>query len=134
MPDEVIEIDGPIFPTERPANGGLGTGMVEADTTVGPPLLPASEVVEAPVGPTAVPMPHLQENARRRIAYSLIAIFAAEVLFALLAHPLAGMAVPDIKEIMLIVFGSTGALVGSATGFYFGTRAQERSQDTTTVG
>ena len=113
MPD--VEIEGPLFPLPRPYQP-LANDVVDIQ----------DRITEAP-GQKRIPLPHQQETARRRIAYLLIGIFAVEVLFALVAHWLPpnlwwdaeGMTVADIKEIMVIVFGPTGALVGSATGFYF---------------
>jgi hypothetical protein len=80
---------------------------------VGAPQLPSGRLL---------PISHQQELARRRIAYALVGILGAEVLLSLLFlicffH----VTIESLRSIMTIIFGPTVALVGSATGFYFGT-------------
>src|SRR5438067_1552909 len=68
-----------------------------------------------------------QEDARSNIAYILMGIFCAEAIFALLMLWFVKRTsiVEDLKQIMAIIFGPTAALVGSAIGFYFGTKSEE---------
>ena len=98
-----------------------------------PPPPPPPPIVEEPrtsfssVSEVSPPISHQQETARKRLAYSLIAILAVEVVFACSALFISkrfelGIEVRDITEIMVVIFGPTVALVGSATGFYFGAR------------
>jgi Na+/citrate or Na+/malate symporter len=68
-----------------------------------------------------------QEWARQWLAFGLLGVLAAEVFFALVVMVAASLfctKVPTdfLKEVMVIVFGPTVALVGSATGFYFGSK------------
>jgi hypothetical protein len=71
---------------------------------------------------------------RRWLAFSLVAILAVEI-----AGFMVGVLVPVVrcqdvpmdalKELMIIIFGPTVALVGSATGFYFGSHRQSGDLD-----
>jgi hypothetical protein len=71
-----------------------------------------------------------QEDARRALAIILVLIFAGEVLGAMLALWTSNSPpINDIKEILTMILGPTVALVGSAMGFYFGTRP--RTDDAT---
>jgi hypothetical protein len=83
------------------------------------------------VGPPPATIPHEllldQERSRRWLMIWLVIVFGTEVIFVLLAMTVPAMwcktvPVDEIKEVMLIIFGPTIALVGSATGFYFSTR------------
>jgi hypothetical protein len=110
------------------------------DDDVGQPESPRQVLVPVPPQPplddddvgqpesprqVLLPIPHQQELARRRIAYALVTILGFEVLAALLLllcviEPLV-IPIENLRTIMTIIFGPTVALVGSATGFYFGT-------------
>lgn len=95
-----------------------------------PPAEPPGEVGEpGSAGPRAVrpTLPERQEDARRILALVLVGIFGFEVIVAMLAlwlnrgdHDLQAL-----KDILTLILGPTVALVGSVTGFYFGTRPQE---------
>jgi hypothetical protein len=64
-------------------------------------------------------------HTRATMTYILIGIFGVEVLIAFL-----GLFVTDngqINGVLSIVFGPTVALVGSATGFYYGSRVPASS-------
>lgn len=71
------------------------------------------------------------DNARKRIAYSLLAILAG-VIVLIVFVPLVWFLVnrntdTELAELVIqlvnIVFGPVVTLVGSATGFYFGAQA-----------
>lgn len=83
------------------------------------PILPRE--VEGPIPPATVPVEHRQETARQWIAFALLFILFGEVLFAAIASFF--IHIDIIKEVMVIVFGPTAALVGSAIGFYFGQKS-----------
>jgi hypothetical protein len=90
-----------------PAHGG--------DVDVSDPQRDEPGLIDAHVART-------REDARRLLAISLVAIFGVEVVAALLTV-LCGRDLATIKDILTIILGPTVALVGSATGFYFGTKA-----------
>jgi hypothetical protein len=52
----------------------------------------------------------------------LVGILALEILIALSAVAICPSRWTEIKELLIVIFGPTVALVGSATGFYFGTK------------
>jgi hypothetical protein len=82
--------------------------------------------IETPsTGPEArkATIPEKQEDARRTLAIALVVIFGIEVIGAMLALWFCKPPMIDsIKEVLTLILGPTVALVGSATGFYFGTR------------
>ena len=84
---------------------------------------PAPTIPDVPVprgGAIYDPRP-LEDQARRRIAYILIALLAI-VIFALLSMVIFGIiAVDEIKDFSVIL-GPLVALVSAATGFYYGTK------------
>ena len=93
---------------------------------------PKTVTVEAPdKGPKARSLPVLQEGARQKLMLALVAILGIEILFAMTATWLpqvwggTNMSLDNLKEIMTLIFGPTIALVGSATGFYFGIRSAD---------
>src|SRR5476649_154753 len=73
--------------------------------------------------PTTRPLPDRQEDVRQWLAISLTAILALEVTVALLAAAICSNSWPHMKDVLIVIFGPTVALVGSATGFYFGSKA-----------
>ena len=87
-----------------------------------------SNVVQLP--PTAVPRPpqlsriepSVEDTARRNLAYFFIFIFAFTIAFACLAVLINHNTWPDIKELLPIIMPAETALLGSATGFYFGAK------------
>lgn len=94
-----------------------------------------SRIIQAATGPPSshqVPVrtiPEWQELARRRLALCLVALLAVEILGfmgGVLVPPIFGVPAPieSLKEMMVIIFGPTVALVGSATGFYFASNLQ----------
>jgi hypothetical protein len=90
----------------------------------GPIADPAGDEVGVPTGPVSVDIELRREGTRERIALILLAILAGEVLFALLSQM--GPRPAPMKDMMAIIFGPTVALVGSALGFYYGTRTNSK--------
>ena len=72
-----------------------------------------------------------QEAARRRLAYILVTIFGGEISIAMLVLLLwkTEQDIQHLKDLLTLILSPTVALVGSAMGFYFGTRSG--SNDTT---
>lgn len=71
-----------------------------------------------------------QEDVRRWLAVGLMAIFAVEILVSLYIMATGSKETwPDLKELLAMILGPTVALVGSATGFYFGTKADGRDKE-----
>lgn len=60
------------------------------------------------------------ESTRKYLAFFLLAILALEILAALAAVLLFNGVVASMKEMLAVIFTPTVALVGAATGFYFG--------------
>ena len=71
-------------------------------------------------GTTYDPRP-LEDKARRRIAYLLIALLALMIV-ALLAGVVFGVIPVSEIEAFAVILGPVVALVSAATGFYYGTR------------
>ncbi len=66
-----------------------------------------------------------RENIRGIIALGLIALLSAVVVVSLIliwVHPERSK---ELHELLVLVFGPLIALVGSATGFYFGSKEKE---------
>jgi hypothetical protein len=82
-----------------------------ADDTIGAPPLPIANDIEI-----------AQENTRKYLALALLGLLGIEVLAALLAA-LFICSQLNMKDALSIVFGPTIALVGAATGFYFGSNS-----------
>ena len=77
--------------------------------------------VPAPRGAKTYDPRPLEDKARRRIAYLLIALLALMIV-ALLAGVVFGVIpVSEIEE-FAVILGPVVALVSAATGFYYGTR------------
>jgi hypothetical protein len=68
---------------------------------------------------------HKRENVRGWLAKSLVLIFAAEILVSLFALIVCANSVENIKGLLSVILGPTVALVGSATGFYFGLKESD---------
>jgi hypothetical protein len=69
-----------------------------------------------PIGPQDIPLAHKQEDVRRWLALGLVGILALEISIALSAVAMWPSRWSGIKELLI-------ALVGSATGFYFGNKS-----------
>lgn len=72
-------------------------------------------------------VPERRESARQLLAIVLVGIFGFEVFGAMVALWLCGD-IRGLKELLTLIIGPTVALVGSVTGFYFGTRESERER------
>lgn len=68
------------------------------------------------------PRPH-EDAARRRIAYSLIALLFIVVILIFILLATGIITVSDIKEFSVIL-GPLVTLVSAATGFYYGTKSK----------
>jgi hypothetical protein len=122
VPPPNNDVEGPegFFPQVQPAEAPPGQGGREVlDPT---PLEPL---------PIRLGLPEHQEWARRWLAFLLVGILAVEVFAAIgsfvawvILYDGNGYPIDKVKELMLVLFGPTVALVGSATGFYFGTKAE----------
>jgi cytochrome c biogenesis factor len=96
---------------------------------------PDLDLIEAPPTPTTHEIDLKQENTRKLLAIILLLILAAEVAAALIwvfwAFYFTAKDGKDIsplmKDILSIIFGPTIALVGAATGFYFGSNAGNKT-------
>lgn len=76
----------------------------------------AAPIVDAPIRPATVEDP--QENTRKHLALFLVSILAFEILSILVAAFTNHLS--SAKEALTVIFDPTIALVGAATGFYFG--------------
>jgi hypothetical protein len=88
----------------------MGLAPGELEIVVAAPILPNTRDVEL-------------ESTRKYLAFFLLAILALEILAALAAVLFfkgeSGVA-STMKEMLAVIFTPTIALVGAATGFYFG--------------
>ncbi len=69
-----------------------------------------------------VQKPTVEDTARRDLAYIFTAIFAATVAFACVAVLVSSDTWKNVKELLPIILPAEAALLGSATGFYFGAK------------
>lgn len=63
---------------------------------------------------------HKQEDIRGWLARSLIYILGAEIGVSLVIAMFCPDSAEKMKDLLAVILGPTVALVGSATGFYFG--------------
>lgn len=82
----------------------------------------AADVDGAVPEPTTVPYNSDQDRERIRgvVALSLVGLLAAVVLGSFIGLATGWIPMRDLKELLTIVLGPLIALVGAATGFYFG--------------
>lgn len=97
---------------------GDGTGE-----SAQPPPLPGGEVADPRDrlefrGQTTKLL--VQELVRAGLAFSFVALLALVIVLAF--HDLKTSAWPNVREALEILVPTLSALIGSATGFYFGTR------------
>lgn len=78
------------------------------------------------VGPAYDPRPG-EDWARRIIAYSLVGLLIAVVLWILALVSFDRIKVDDLKD-FAVVLGPVVTLVSAATGFYYGTKAGRGGQ------
>ena len=122
QPDHIPSVDAPNeasadLAVKEPEQSTPPVSTVrELDLTPGdrtpPPSLPKTETERA-----------AEDTARRRIAYCLIGILAF-IVVATFGLVIAGLMSAAVKEIITLLLGPVVALVGSATGYYFGSRAR----------
>ena len=65
-----------------------------------------------------------REGVHEKIALILLSSLAGEVAFALLSQ--LGPQPAPMREMMVVLFGPTVAPVGSALGFYYGTKPDSK--------
>jgi hypothetical protein len=103
--------------------GAAGGGTTDAEEL---PEIATPGTVEPILRPTTIP--ERREFSGQILAIVLVVVFGIEVVGALAALVFFGAKVPDLKEIMPLILGPTVALVGSVTGFYFGTQEASQTQ------
>ncbi|MGC2415637.1 MAG: hypothetical protein WA459_23435 [Stellaceae bacterium] len=81
-------------------------------------------------GPGERSIEQRREDVRQRIAVILVVILGIEVIGAMAAIFLCRGNMPELKDILTLILGPTVALVGSVTGFYFGTHSNGDASDT----
>lgn len=98
-----------------------------SDTLPGaPPPPPPPITIGAPIIPPTEPIEIQQEKTRKVLALALVGILGVVLLAAVIAGLLPGKGnsrSTAMKDILPIILGPTVALVGAATGFYFGSNA-----------
>jgi len=74
--------------------------------------------------PTTLPydVTKAQESVRHWLAWSLVAIFGGTVSFAFLTILVDKAVWSDVKDLFTVALSTESALLGSAIGFYFGSR------------
>jgi membrane protein involved in colicin uptake len=80
----------------------------------------ASPVLTPRAGAEYDPRIH-EDKARRRIAYSLIALFTFAIVAIFLLVSYSAIKVEEMKE-FAVILGPLVTLVSAATGFYYGTK------------
>ena len=82
----------------------------------------AADVDGAVPEPTTVPYNADQDRERIRgiVALSLVALLAVVVICSFIGLATGSTPMGDLKELLTIILGPLVALVGAATGFYFG--------------
>jgi hypothetical protein len=97
--------------------------------------LGAPSTTPAPIVPSDYNPVQAQDTARKNIAYALLGItaliiFGAFILasYALGANQPISENLKTVLALLNVVFGPIVALLGSATGFYFGANAVARGQ------
>ena len=69
-----------------------------------------------------------QEKVRGLIAQGLIVLLAVIILFAFISLWVFRGTFDDLEKLMTIIFGPVIALVGAATGYYFGGKTAKNEQ------
>ena len=109
-----------------------GTASPSVPISLGGPSTTPTPVVPSEYNPVQA-----QDSARKNIAYALLGITAFIILggFVLASYALDPKApvsenLKTVLALLNVVFGPIVALLGSATGFYFGANAVARGQAT----
>jgi hypothetical protein len=107
---------------DKPTPGVITSLQAGADGTVD-----LGSALEYNVEPETRPysVARARENIRGIIALGLIALLSTVVVISLIliwVHPDRSK---ELHELLVLVFGPLIALVGSATGFYFGSKEKE---------
>lgn len=120
----------PADPTQAPAQGASTQPVPqeELDLRTGPPVplkeldLTGDPPSSEPKKPSTVPynLDRHRENTRGMIALILVGLLAVVLLLAMGGLIWGNMEMKDLKELLTIILGPLVALVGAATGFYFG--------------
>ena len=125
-PSQAAPIDGETLPPTNakevaPTDGQIVT---EPDETLD---LDAEGEGEPPPSKPPETLPYDpvkdRENVRGKIAISLIEILAAIILLSFILLAFQPDSSDKLKEILSLVFGPLVALVGAATGYYFGAKS-----------
>ena len=108
-----------------------------------PPLDEATSLdltAQEPTGAAATPLPvphtepysvaRKREDMRGKIAISLVTLFAFVVIAAFVTVWVTAELSTGIKDLLALVLGPVAALVGSATGYYFGGQSREDHAET----
>ncbi|HBK56007.1 MAG TPA: hypothetical protein DDZ76_06960 [Xanthomonadales bacterium] len=104
------------FQAEDDEIGFEGEGLDFTDELIGRPEVAMPIPSTKPYDPRP-----LEDAARRRIAYSLIALLSLIVLAMLVLLGAGVIKAADMKE-FAVVLGPVVTLVSAATGFYYGTK------------
>lgn len=104
------------FQAEDAEIGFAGEELDLTDEPIGKPVVAMPITATRPYDPRP-----LEDAARRRIAYSLIALLGLIVLAMLLLLGAGIIKAADMKE-FAVVLGPVVTLVSAATGFYYGTK------------
>ena len=129
-PDE----NAPAKPVEKPAPSKPDADTTDVDLTAEGAVVPATQVVEKDLSfqraPPAAPPPDTrpfnveaaQERIRGVIAGALVVLLFVIVVASFAIAWQQTLPVADIKSLLEVLLAPVVALVGSATGFYFGGR------------
>ena len=90
-------------------------------------IVDLGSALEDNVEPTTRPysVARARENIRGKIALGLIALLSTVVVISLLLIWIHPDRSKELHELLVLVFGPLIALVGSATGFYFGSKEKD---------
>ncbi len=108
-PDIAIpaELIPPVATSSGPEQQPLGSNAIKVD--------------EQPVFPVISPL-GVRENLRGEIVLNLMWLAAGQIGFACLVLAFGKMTMPEVKDLMLLIFTPTVVLLGVAAGFYYAGR------------
>lgn len=116
----------PADPTQAPAQGASTQPAPQEETGPSAPLkeldLTGDPPSSEPKKPSTVPynLDRHRENTRGMIALTLVGLLAAVLLLSMGGLIWGNTEMKELKELLTIILGPLVALVGAATGFYFG--------------